>query len=758
MNNDFYAHVGAASGSADIPSENRLSVYIDYPIGVTDEDVCETAERASKCGMGLIIPTFDVGGFDYIHPMRLLHLYGVLLSRARELGLRVALNLTKDIEAGVVDYLEDECDDLPFDDKNERVRQRVLLKREYFCSDEETVNIEIREKVVSLTALEEQGELIDLRGYLKDDILSFEMPHGNWRIIRYFCAEDAEHKAVNTMNYAASVKYLETLMTLFADNFADYIGSTLTHITFSDIGFSAPNRRNWDEAFGERFMERYSFDPAPYYPCLYDTDDVKHRHYKALLMANRAEMLENGFMRAVNDVAERYGMTAVGSLSEPKISASSWTLGDALLCQKNTPCAVLEKAYLYGINSVAVAAGAAVAGGGDRVYCELFRDYERMTTELAYRETMTAVARGANRFMLHLPKNASGKEAFVCSKELEAYAEYMGKLQTLLCGTEAVSDIMLLYPIYSLQSKTCLYEADVEGRFEYPDTPDTTDYMTLINSVCSYTGQPLSLVHPRNFAGFRIDHGCVISNTGARARVVILPATEMISVENLRMISEFFDGGGKVIATGTLPRLSFEISESGESFDDEVVRLAEHIFGGDAVNGTLYSDYAYNRNENGGEAYFMYSASTGSDRTYFVPGERIMDAIMSFDIPYDVYVSGMPRLECTGALNNNYPEYRMLGLDTSINGGGMFGVLHRRDEKRDIYFFSNGTDVDYLGDVFIRGEHSLTEWNATAGKATGTECTHIERRGARYTRFKLRLDSGSAAVFISERQNTTKTK
>lgn len=731
-----------------IDPDSRLYIYLNYNAESTDEEICASVERARGFGVGCIIPVYSGDDFDYIHPMRLLRFYGALLEKAESVGIKVMLNLEKHIEKGMVEY---------FEESGESVRSRVLLRREYFCSNEENVKIPIGDDVISIVAIEENGELKDLRPFVSNGELNWKSPRGNWKVCRYFCSDDDEHNDVNMLNYDMSSKYVETVMTLFRDNFPEHIGKTLCGITFSDVCFTARNRRNWDETYNEFFMKKYGFDPAPFYPCLYDCGEVEFRHYKAVLMACRAEMLEKGFMSAVSDTAEKYGMIAVGSIAEPKITAASWVTGDAVLAQIHSPCAVLEKAYLYGMNSVKISSGAADMSEHDTVSCEIFRDYANLDYNIIYRETMTAFARGANRLMAHLPENIPQKSdkglfGLFSSDGKSDYAEYVGKIQTVLGGGKQVSDIMLLYPIYSLHSRVCLYDAPINSeRFEYPDTPDITDYMTVINSIYAYSGLDLTVVHPECLNRMcRAEDGKIVFDGKHSYSVAVIPATEMISVGNLRKIADFYDGGGKVIASGALPKTAFELSDNENDYDAEVLRLTEHIFGRDAVSGNISCDYSYNSNENGGEAYFLYSTATGSDRTYHVSGERLLRSIMSFDVPYDVLISDMPRLECTGALNNDYPEYKMLGLDREIKGGGMFSHIHKQKDGSDIYFFANATDIPYCGDVFIKGKHRLEEWSVN-GKTKKLKCEYITQRGAEYTKIRLSLESGESTLIVSDR-------
>ena len=676
----------------NIPKHSRMGVYLNITATASNDEICAMVDKCADDCIGLIIPIISGGEFDYLRPLEYLRIYSALLQKASENGIKVALRLDESMEGSVVRY---------FDDEDESIRSRILMKREYYCSNEEQIKIHVDESVLSVVAVEEDGGIIDLRGFCVDGELTWKAPSGNWRISRYFCSEDYEQDRVNILNYDACVGYLQSIIDMFKISFPEYMGKTLCAISFSDICFFAQNRRNWDEKYNKLFSELYGYDPAPYYPCLYDCSNDSQRRHKAALMDCRARLLFGGFMRAAKDVAEKEGMILLGSLAEPKISASSWTVGDALLVQSNMPCAKLERSYLYGFNSIEIAAGAAEMGEKETVFCEAFENYSKLSDSIIYRETATAFARGVNFMLAHLDEKCT---------DIKAYSQYVGRLQSVLGKGKNVSDIAVLYPIYSLHSSVSLYESPVPaGAFEYPETPDITDYMSIINSISFYSGQDLTVLHPDMLRSYKDIEDF---------SVVVIPATPTISIRSIRIISEYFDKGGKVICTGVLPSKACEMpADFGDSLDDEVKKLSAHIFG-EAVNSeNIIGDYIRNTSDQGGEAYFIYSTITGVDRCNIVPSSIIADILLSFGIAYDVYMEHMPRMESTGALNTNYPEYCMLGLSSSIRGGGMLNYIHKRRDELDIYFFSNATDNGYNGDVYMFGEHTPRMWDIASGAA-----------------------------------------
>ena len=114
------------------------------------------------------------------------------------------------------------------------------------------------------------------------------------------------------MSYDASMDYVSLTYKRFADRYADYIGDVVKMTFYDDLQYNVPNRRMWDYSFNEVFEEKYGFDPAPYYPALWEYIGRGHRHYKALFMDCRAQMFASGFFKAVGDYTKRHGLLSMG--------------------------------------------------------------------------------------------------------------------------------------------------------------------------------------------------------------------------------------------------------------------------------------------------------------------------------------------------------------------------------------------------------------------------------------------------------------
>ena len=419
-----------------------------------------------------------------------------------------------------------------------------------------------------------------------------------------------------------------------------------------------------------------------------------------------------------------------------------------MLAGIHAPVALFDKAYLYGTNSVKIMAGTAYNFDIPRVGGEFFRDYLQKDRVSLYKDAMNAFARGVNDAAFHLPEALT---------ETGEFGDFTTRVQAMLRGGRHVADIAMLYPIYDLHSRVTLYDSPTES-FEYPECATSTNYMTLINAISFYAGHDLTVLHPTVMTERCHTEGGVLyldnQTNREQFRIIVLPATEMISLANMRLLKEFYNQGGKILATGVLPTLAFEYDKDGKN-DAEVCRLAREIFGEEATDKRVMRRYCHNKNEAGGEAIFLYFNSTAVTGIHMVKSSTVNSALNTFSIPFDIYIPGMQRFEGTGALNAIYPEFHTVGLDRSFPDGGMLNHIHKAHEDGDVFYFANTTDVTYNHHVLLRGAHTVRECNPHTGTVTTPKTKLFSYLGECYTHLRLNLPAQTSVFFLTQTRDTT---
>ena len=727
----------------DPDRDSRPIYYFTLPaLGSSPDHVAEALQKAvaacRRSGCGALIPQLPFGTeLDGTALTEIKGMLATVLAEAKRCDLHVGFYLDPAFEHGIVHAMSEVGEN--------GMRAKLLHCKEYTCTRNECVErrLSAGERLSLVAFSEDNGEIIDLRPFVSDNKLCWTPPTGNYVIREYLAIEDAERDGANYLSYEASMAYIRAAFSLFEEVFAPYLGSTLTILAYSGLGFNGRNRRSWDVSFNRVFEERFGLDPAPYYPALFGSIGEQTTRIKTYFMTVRAAMLQHGIFKALHDFANEQGLTLFGNMSEPKLTNCSFSMGDAMLGYSYSPCALFDKAYMYGTNSVKIVAGAAYNFDVDRVNGELFRNYTRHDKSRLRKDAMNAFARGVNYTGLHLT------DELTVDSEV---GDFVARVQTMLQGGRHVADIAMLYPIYHLHSQTGLYFSPADG-YEYPDTPWSADYMTLINSISIYAGHDLTVLHPEVLNTRCHTEGGVLYLDNERNkeqfRVVVLPCTNVISLQNLRTLQEFYNQGGKILATGALPTVALEYSEDGSN-DREVRRIAQEIFGEDACNPMIMRHHCANSNDKGGEAIFLYFNASAVDGTGMTRSSTVNRALNTFELPFDVYLPGMPRLECTGGLNSNFPEFKTIGLERAIPGGGMLNHIHKHHEDHEVYYFSNTTSERYDNHVLLRGAFAVEEWNPHTGEISAQKPSRLLRyKGEIYTNLLLTLESCSSTFFYA---------
>ena len=155
-----------------------------------------------------------------------------------------------------------------------------------------------------------------------------------------------------------------------------YLGNTLDTVYMSEICFDAHNRRNWSPDINTFFEARFGFDPAPYYSAIFGNAGDDTYRLKSLFSDCRSAMLRAGIYAAVKGFCAAHSLSHIICMTEPKLPACPWITGDALLNNAESPCALLEKAYMYGLSSVRFAVAGAEHAEIDEIPFEIFKNYQ----------------------------------------------------------------------------------------------------------------------------------------------------------------------------------------------------------------------------------------------------------------------------------------------------------------------------------------------------------------------------------------------
>ncbi len=666
---------------------------------------------------------------------------------------------------------------------------KVLVKYDYVCTEGQTFTHKLHSPstLMSLVAVNDDDQtIIDLRKFIKDDMLEWTVPDGNWNIEEYVCEYDYEANYIDLMDYDISSAYLKRtfreLLVRLGTEIEDV--SPINIFIYRNVMYAGHNRRMWHPAFNQKFEEQFGFDPSPYYPLLFRDFSGYAKRYKCMMMVCRAKLLVEGYLKAVADFCRAHEIICTGFPSESKATACSWLFGDGQLIHRysTVPGISMPFAYLYGLNGIRVASGAADEFGDGTVSADLFKYFSILNRDVIYRESMNAFVRGVNMVFAHLGEDRTAEKSeldnnevmswgsiFSKGDDLADFASFATRVQTMLRGGEHVSEVAIVYPIHSLHSLVYLYQSSQSG-FEYPSTPENADYMELMNNFLNYVGIDATFIHPeilieQSFA----ENGTLFLSSGKhlmKFKLIVLPSMSIVSLKALRIVKKFFDEGGKIIATDSLPHEAYECSSSfenpnsalkTESAEDlEVCDIMKYIFGKEIADTKTYQSYYKNSNANGGAAYFFPSNKSSVDGTESVSANILYQAIGKFELAPDVYIDNMPRREFLGVVNYNLPTFLKVGIDKLLARGCSMNYIHKKYAGCDIFYITNTTGEEYTGNILFHGRHVPEEWNPYNGKIKKVPFEYVEFRGEVYTKVEMTINASSCTFVVSQTGRTQK--
>jgi hypothetical protein len=296
---------------------------------------------------------------------------------------------------------------------------------------------------------------------------------------------------------------------------------------------------------------------------------------------------------------------------------------------------------------------------------------------------------------------------------LPAYSEYVGRSCYLLQGGRKISEIGIVYPISSLQGAYYFDAAENKraGSWAYPDA----DYLKISDILTNEIRRDFTFIHPQYLAtdkyqisagNLRLDN----KNQYQDYKVIIIPGGSVIALDALQKVKEFYDAGGKVIATTLLPSQGVKVEE-----DEKVKALVAQMFGNDAVNNA-----SIQTNAKGGKAFFVKN-----------PNKNELDkAIQSLDNSADVIFENL------GSTNSEL---------------GVFSYLHKVKDSKDIYFFANSSDDEINTTVLLKGKHDLQSWNPYEGTTLPLKkAGYITKNNIVYTKYSLRLPAVKSFFWVGK--------
>ncbi len=529
-------------------------------------------------------------------------------------------------------------------------------------------------------------EVLDLQPFMQGSTLEWEVPAGNWRIMLFSCdysVKGSYGKQVDYMQPEAVSKVMEMTYAKYEKHLGSYFGNVITKTFFDDVGFVF-KEETWTPSITEIFEECYGKNPALYYPALYYDIGPETQSARVAFYDIRSELMAEGYVKQISQWSEDHHLRSMGHPPENYSPNSVVAHGDILKYYRHVQIPLTDAILFYGrgINGFKQISSAADLGDKPLVGAELCGALPAdMDSLMLYRVLMEVLVRGVNFVVPHgmwydpepthvrIPPLISHENTLL-KDCLPAYSLYTARSCRMLQGGRRISDIALLWPITAVQAESYINRDKNSGMGVAQWVPENVNHTQLSALLSNEIRRDFTYIHPEDLINGKISaHASelVLNNTTniQKFKVLIMPGGDVISAESLKAIKDYYDQGGKVIATASLPHRSAEFNR-----DAEVQQIISEM---------------HRSNAQGGEFAFLPD----------VTKESLSDLLKQMGISADVHFE--------------------MDSDTD-HELGYFNYIHKNKEGKDIYFFTNTTEKPISTTISIRGKLKQPElWNPHTG-------------------------------------------
>jgi hypothetical protein len=708
---------------------------------ITKEGIREQMRAMrDQCGFGGVAPLTLFSMEPLTQPAYLskeyFDIYGCILDTAKELGMTVVFY--------------DDCD-FPSGSAGDQMRERYPNSLRKYLARGRAVVTGPAEAVIAapdgvLMSVVAKNLDDNARRVVTGDVsqdappspraIRWKAPAGRWDVQAFVCATVPEARRVDYLDPTAVRQFLTLTYDRFAGQFPQHFGSTIKMTFFDDLNtMGAPDCLLWTPSFREQFQKRFGRSAEPYYPALWEDIGPETAAARVALYSVRNEMFAAGYPGITEAWSAARGLKSSGHPSGSYNPNPLEVSGDGILFYKYMGYPLTDYIHYldHGIDGFKVPASAANNYDSPILVCEIYGNFHQKLpndANMLYRAGMEVYARGVNYLLPHGTWWDPAKMAIVpeiswrnpeIGPELPRFNRWAARCETLLRGGRHVADIGIVYPIADIESR--YHVGEQTPNWGYRPLPGT-DYFEIMRLLTGEIRRDFTLLHPEVLdERCRVDGAELLLDNREnkeRFKVMLLPACKTIHLSNLKIVKQFYDAGGKVVATTCLPDQSAEFGH-----DDDVRKLTQAMFG-----------------------------PTGRGIFVLKPDERsLKEALDGLGLVWDVRVENVPDIPRVSRDGSDpYVNQSAVNPEWYEGGNRQFAYIHKVLAGTDFYFFGNSSARRIAADVTLRGRLELEAWNPHTGERSPLKCSYDKLSGIDVTRAQVTLESLRSVFLVAPRQ------
>ena len=628
-----------------------------------------------------------------------LKLYGIMLAKAKELGMTISLYDEFGFPSGSVGAFS-EGDGTPrFQLRFPEQTIERLDKTEDEVTGPEFYEKKIPDgKLMGVVAMEATSmKRIDITDHVYDGILKWEVPSGKWKVMIFSCVIDG-NPLLDYLKPEAARNFTKMVHEVYYSHFKEYFGTVIGGTFFDEPSMFRAQFRMWTNQFNDKFKKKYGFSPVFLYPAMWYDIGPETQSARNYLFGFRAELYANGFTKEVSDWSVAHGITATGHSAPEEALVPVNSSGDIMKSFKYLEIPGIDKIGGHRPAERVYKLVSSSAYNWDKMLV-MSETYGAMPNydepgDLSWNDifsiAMDQYTKGINMLIPHAVWYDNTKVTYkpelsyrnpLYADSLQVFTRFLSRLNIILQKDgRHVADIAIVYPIASLQGEHYFDERTGPSNIDGPADPSNEfyksaiaeiDYVDVANWLTNVAGKDFTFLHPEVLdEKCRIENGKLLlqnSINWEEYKVLMVPSCKTISISNLQKIANFYKEGGTVIFTTRLP---FKSVEPGK--DLEVARLVQFIFPeGNNGAGNIHT------NDKGGKALFIHQPT----------GQNLREALK----------------QTAGVFDVDYPENEDIRY------------IHKVIDERDVFYFANIGDKSVNIPITLRGNIELQCWDPHTG-------------------------------------------
>jgi hypothetical protein len=606
--------------------------------------------------------------------------------------------------------------------------RKYLIKHDFVADGPKKIKYKYPDSIGQLMAVSAMNldtlEILDLAESVKETTLEWEVPHGKWRVMFFYCKFNV-NQLVDYMQPEAVAKCIELTYNNYAKRFVSHFGTTITKTFYDDVGFVRQDQ-TWTPQITEIFEKKYGRKAALYYPALFYNIGEQTIPARIAFYDIRSELMAEGYVKQVAEWSEKHGVQSMGHCPGNYMPNSVGMFGDVLKFYRHTQIPLLDCIFNYGYSRNGYKQVSSAADMYDRpvVGAEVYGAFPaNMDSLILYRTVMEIMARGANFIVPHgmwynpekdkvrIPPLIAPQNPLLGN--LHLYSDYIARSCMMLQEGRSVADIAVLWPVNSIQAEHILGETSPV----HPGNriPEYVNHHQISDILTNKLHRDFTFTHPEALYNGKITiQGAELRlnnlNNQQDYKALILPGCSVLPVHTMHTIKEYYNSGGKIIFANVLPTRSSEFDN-----DSEITKDVNEIFGEFPEIG----DVKFVTNNNGGFATFIPEVT-----------DNLLNQVFS--------------------QMNLVPDVSFSDTTFHNSGNGCFNYIHKYRDGKDIFFFTNSTDDHISTDVILRGVFKPELWNPHTGSIQKiSEYEIIHKNNVQYTKFALTLPEVSSVFIVA---------